>query len=550
MNRLTLVAAICSLALLGGCSQSPTFDLVIENGSVLDGSGAPAMDVDVGILDGKFAALGDLSGSDAVRRIDASGLTVAPGFIDMHNHSDLTILDEPNAESMVRQGVTTMILGEGGSQGPLHPGEQEWTTLGGYFEHVEAQGVTPNIASYVGQTQVWTHVKGDELSGATLREIEDMKTDVREAMQQGALGLSTSLLMPPSSLVTSEQLAELASVAAAYGGIYSSHIRDEGKGVFDAVAEAISVGENADIRVDIIHLKIADKSLWGQMPAVLRMIDTARAEGLDIRSNVYPYTAGQNNLRAIIPPWAHDGGNEPMLKRLRDRSLRGRLRNDILNGLDGWYNHYTATGGGWEGMLLVSLDQEKNKPFVGKRMSDLIASRGGDPVDVLLDVLIEENGSVPTVFFHHSEEDMQMALQQPYTSVGSDGSAISPGGPRGSTHPHPRWYGTFPRVLGRYVRELGTLTLPDAVHKMTRMNAEKVNLEGRGRIEEGYWADVTVFDPATVLDKATFEQPHQYPDGIPYVIVNGVVALDNGAHTASRSGMVLRGPGYRDPQND
>jgi N-acyl-D-aspartate/D-glutamate deacylase len=307
------------------------------------------------------------------------------------------------------------------------------------------------------------------------------------------------------------------------------------------------VGRGAKIRVDIIHLKIADKALWGRMPEVLKMIDDARAEGFDIRSNVYPYTAGQNDLRAIIPPWAHDGGNAAMVARLRDPAQRSRLRRDILNGLPGWYNHYLATGGGWEGMLLVNFKQESNKQWVGKRMSELIASRVGDPVGILLDVLVEDTGSVPTVFFHHSEDDMQLAMKQPYTSIGSDGSAISPDGPRGATHPHPRWYGTFPRVLGRYVRELHTIELPEAVKKITSMNAEKANIADRGLIKEGYWADVTLFDPETVIDKATFEEPHHYPEGIPYVIVNGVVALDNGQHTNSRTGMVLRGPGYTPP---
>lgn len=539
-------AAVFAL-LLSACSPQANYDIVIENGSLVDGSGAPARAADVGILEGKIAAIGDLAAADAGRRIDATGLVVAPGFIDMHNHSDLTVIDEPNAESMVRQGVTTMILGEGGSQGPLPPGEQQWQTLGEYFDFMESKGLAPNIASYVGQTQIWTFIKGDELKPATVEEIELMQAEVEKAMQQGALGLSTSLLMPPSSLVTTEQLAELAKPAAAHGGLYSTHIRDEGEGVFNSVAEAIAVGRGAKIRVDIIHLKIADKALWGRMPEVLKMIDDARAEGLDIRSNVYPYTAGQNDLRAIIPPWAHDGGNEAMLARLRDPEQRARLRRDILNGLPGWYNHYLATGGGWEGMLLVSFKQESNKQWVGKRMSELIASRVGDPAGILLDLLVEENGSVPTVFFHHSEDDMQLAMKQPYTSIGSDGAAISPDGPRGSTHPHPRWYGTFPRVLGRYVRELRTIELPEAVKKITSMNAEKANLADRGLIKEGYWADVTLFDPETVIDKATFEQPHQYPEGIPYVIVNGVVALDNGQHTNSRSGKVLRGPGYRPP---
>ena len=533
-----LVATLCS------CKNREPLDLVIEGGTVIDGSGAPGQDLDVGVSDGKIVAIGDLAGRQAKRRINASGLVVAPGFIDMHNHSDLTLVYEPNCESMIRQGVTTMVLGEGGSQGPLKPGEQDWQTLGEYFAHVEGQGVAANVASYVGQTQVWTYVKGAEMTPATDEEIEQMKSEIAKAMKQGAQGLSTSLLMPPSSLVTTPQLVELAKVASEHGGIYSTHIRDEGHGVFDSIAEAIAVGRGADIRVDIIHMKIADKALWGRMSEVITMIDEARAEGLDIRAHVYPYTAGQNNLRAIIPPWAHDGGNEEMLKRLRDPALRARMKKDILNGLPGWYNHYLATGGGWEGMLLVSFSQEQNKPFVGKRMSELIEARGGDPVEVLFDVLIEENGSVRTVYFHHSEEDMQLALQQPYTSVGSDGSAISPDGPRGDMHPHPRWYGTFPRVLGRYVRELGTLDLAEAIHKITLMNAEKINIDDRGLIKEGYWADLTLFDPETVIDKATFEKPQQYPVGIPYVIVNGEVTIDDGVHTGARGGQVLRGPGY------
>jgi len=538
-------AAIVAVAALAACAPQQSYDLIIENGSVIDGSGSPGREADVAIAGGKIAAVGDLADAAAERRIDATGLVVSPGFIDMHNHSDDTLLDEPNCESMIRQGVTTMVLGEGGSQGPRHPGNKPWTTLGGYFDHVEEKGVAANIASYVGQTQVWTYVKGDEMKPASGDEMEKMKQEIAAAMEQGAMGLATSLLMPPSSLVTTEQLVELAKVAAKYGGLYSSHIRDEGAGVFDAIAEAIQVGRGAGIRVDIIHLKIADKALWGRMPEVVAMIDKAREGGLDIRANVYPYTAGQNNLRAIIPPWAHDGGNEKMIERLRDPKLRARMRKDILTGLPGWYNHYLATGGGWEGMLLVSFRSEKNKPFVGKRMSELIAARGGDPVEVLFDVLLEENGGVQTVYFHHSEEDMQLALKQPYTSIGSDGSAISPDGPRGNMHPHPRWYGTFPRVLARYVRELKTLELPEAIHKMTVMNAEKISIPDRGLIKEGYWADVTVFDPATVADKATFEKPQQYPEGIPYVIVNGEVVLDNYKHSGSRSGKVLRGPGYK-----
>jgi N-acyl-D-amino-acid deacylase len=363
-------------------------------------------------------------------------------------------------------------------------------------------------------------------------------------MREGAMGLATSLLMPPSNLITTPQLIDLAKAARQYGGIYATHMRDEGSGVFRSVEESINIGKGANIRVDIIHLKIADKKFWGQMNEIISMMDKARGEGYDIRANVYPYTAGQNDLRAIVPPWAHDGGNEKMLERLRDPSLRARLRTDVLNGLPDWYNHYLAVGGDWSAMLLVNLSNPKNKAFIGKRMSDVIAARGGDPVNDLFDLLVEENGSVSTVYFHHSEPDMQYALKQSYISVGSDGMAMSPEGPHGNSIPHPRSYGTFPRVLGRYVRELHVITLEDAVRKMTSANAEKISLTDRGRIKVGWAADITVFDPATVADRATFTNPHQYAVGIPYVIVNGQVVLDDGNHTGALPGRVLRGPGY------
>lgn len=526
------------------------FDLVIQGGTLVDGSGGRSWQADVAVTGDRIAAIGDLKALPRKRTIDAKGLAVSPGFIDMHNHSDNTLIDEPKCESMIRQGVTTMVLGEGESQGPVRAGAggrraaRPWTTLGGYFDYVDKKPASANICSYVGQTQVWTYVKGEEMSPATPAQMEQMKEQVALAMNEGAMGLATSLLMPPSNLITTAQLIELAKVAREYGGIYSTHMRDEGSGVFRSVAESIEIGKGANIRVDIIHLKIADKKFWGQMNEIISMISKARSEGYDIRSNVYPYTAGQNDLRAIVPPWAHDGGNAKLLERLRDPSLRPRLHKDILNGLPDWYNHYLAVGGDWNAMLLVNLNNPKNKQFIGKRMSDVIAARGGDPIDVLLDLLVEENGSVSTVYFHHSEPDMQYAMKQPFTSIGSDGSAMSPEGPRGKSIPHPRSYGTFPRVLGRYVRELHAITLEDAVHKMTSMNAEKISLTNRGRIQVGWAADITVFDPATVADRATFTNPHQYAVGIPYVIVNGQVVLDNGTHTGALPGRVLRGPGY------
>ena len=283
-------------------------------------------------------------------------------------------------------------------------------------------------------------------------------------------------------------------------------------------------------------MKIAHKKLWGRVDEIAAMVQKARDAGHDVRANVYPYTAGQNNLSSIIPPWAHDGGRARMLERLRDANARRRMRTEILNGLPGWYNHYLATGDGWGGMQLVTLTDPRNAPFQGKRMSELIAARGGDPVDVLFDVLIDEGGSVPTVFFHHAEPDMQLVMKQPWTSIGSDGAAVNADGSTGGGNPHPRYYGTFPRVLGRYVRELEVLTLPEAVRKMTSMNADKIGIKDRGRLREGLWADVTIFDANTVIDRATFENPHQYPVGIQYVIVNGVVTVEPKGHTGAWRG--------------
>ena len=448
----TLVVILSLAACSRQAPQAP-YDLLITGGSVLDGDGGPATSLDIGIRDGRIVGLGNLSTSSARQRIDATGLTVAPGFIDMHNHSDYTILVEPKSESMIRQGVTTMVLGESRSAGPIKPGGDDrrqgmdgvtvdWTTLGGYFERLERQHMATNIASYVGEEQVWTYVKGYDQSPATPDELAAMKTLVSQAMEDGAMGLSTSLLQPPSSLATTQNLVELATIAKEHRGIYSSHIRDEGEGVFRAVEEAIQVGKGAGIRVDIIHMKIAHQKLWGRVSEVIAMVQKARDAGFDIQANVYPYTAGQNNLSSIVPQWAHDGGREKMVQRLRDPAARRRMRTEVLQGLPGWYNHYLATGGGWSGMQLVLLRHERNVPFQGKRMSELIEARlrpgratARQAVDVLFDVLVEEDGSVPTVFFHHSEPDMQLVLKQPWTSIGSDGSAVNPDGPTGRIAP-------------------------------------------------------------------------------------------------------------------
>ena len=546
MRPIAAIALIVIAALASVRGQLAQFDLLVRGGRIVDGTGNPSFDADLGIRDGRIVALGRITGP-ASRTIDATGLVVAPGFIDIHNHSDTTLLDDPDGQSMLRQGVTSMIFGEGGSAAP----SRRWPRLAAYFDELRRRGLSANVGSYVGSSQVWTEVRGPRAGPPDRKELEAMRRLVGQAMIDGALGLASSLSGPPGVWIDTSTLAALAEVAGEHGGIYSTHIRTEGLGVFNAVEEAIEIGRRGRLPVDIIHLKIAERSMWGRMPDLVAVIAAARARGQAVEANVYPYRAGQNDLASIIPPWAHEGGAAALIARLEDASLRPRLEREILGKvpLGDWYNHYTATGD-WDGMLLVTLANPRYRQFVGKRMSEVITSTGRPALDVLFELLIENGGSVPTVFFHHSEEDMRYALEQPFVSIGSDGSAVKADGTIGPAHPHPRFYGTFPRVLGRYVRETSLLRLEEAVRKMTSANAAKVRQFDRGLLRPGAWADVTIFDPARIIDRATFEEPRQYATGIDYVIVNGTVVIDRGQHTHARPGQVLRGPGARTPPQD
>jgi N-acyl-D-aspartate/D-glutamate deacylase len=553
----SLVAG-CAALLCGAPTRSAekeAYDLVLRNGTVVDGSGNPWFRGDVAIKGDRIAAVGRALAGKAGRTIDARGLVVAPGFIDMHSHSDLVLLEDGNAQSKVRQGVTTEVLGEGLSAGPrrgkmprarsssdFRPAK--WPTLAAYFKEVERAGVSVNVVSYVGLDNVWQCVMGTSFKRPSADEFDQMKKLVEEAMKDGAFGLSTMLAMPPGSLATTDDIVKLCKVVAKYRGIYSSHIRNEGSEVLKAVKEAIAIGERAGVPVDIIHLKIAEKKLWGRMKEVVALIEAARKRGVNVQANVYPYTRGSNNLASIIPPWAHEGGSTQMLARLKDRKQRVRLKKDIREGIAGWYNHYTAVGGDW-GRMLVS---GKGR-YEGLTMDRVIAARSKgkdpkpDPLDVLFDVLIEEGGSVPTVYEHHTEKDMNLALVQPWCSIGSDGLAYATEGPLRRGVPHPRSFGTFPRVLGGYCRRRGLLRLEDAVRKMTSLNAAKVGILDRGLLRAGNYADVTVFDPKRVIDRATFREPFQYSEGIEYVLVNGKVVLDKGKHTKKRAGRVIRHAG-------
>ncbi|MFO0898147.1 MAG: D-aminoacylase [Pirellulales bacterium] len=531
-------------------SEEAAYDLVLRGGRIVDGSGNPWFYGDVAIRGDRIVAIGRVPVAAALREIDARGLIVAPGFIDIHSHSDYVLLEDGRALSKIHQGVTTEVLGEGTSAAPVKgkfaargastaSGAPQWATLGEYFHALEQGQTSVNVATYVGLDNLWEAVMGTSHARPTSAQREEMKALLDEALADGAFGLSTMLAMPPGSLTTTDDLVDLCQVVARHGGIYSSHIRNEGTGVRAAVEEAISIGERARVPVDIIHLKIADEKLWGRMGELVALIDAARERGVNVQAHVYPYTRGSNDLASIIPPWGHEGGTAKMLERLADATQRAALERDIEQGLDGWYNHYTAVGRDWSRMLVAG-----KGPYEGLTMDRVIAletqKRPREPLDVLFDLLIESGGSIPTVYAHHTESDMRLALVQPWCSVGSDGSALAVTGPLKRGNPHPRSFGTFPRVLGVYVRDDQTLRLEDAVRKMTSLNASKIGLRDRGLLRLGAFADLTLFAPDRVRDQATYTAPFAYNEGIEYVIVNGVVVLAKGEHTGAKPGRVLR----------
>jgi len=552
MNRRFLIAAF--LLSFSACHEvREEYDLVLRGGSIVDGTGAPAVAGDVALRGDRIAAVGTVPGRGTME-LDVRGLVIAPGFIDMHSHSDYLLLEDGAAQSKIRQGVTTEVFGEessgGPSKGKLKPrrpkgdeeGNGEWTTLGGYFRSLERSKISVNVASYVGQGNIWRCVMGDAYDRPTPAQLGEMRTLIAEAMEDGAVGLSTMLASGPGFLATTDDLVELCREVNKYGGLYSTHHRNEGAGVFESVKEAIAIGERAGVPVDIIHLKIADQQNWGKMKDIIMLIEDARRRGVNVQANIYPYTRGNNNLVTILPPWAHEGGHEKLMARLKAPAERARMKKDIQSGIPGWYNHYTAVGGDWSRMLVNGNLSAKNRAAEGQTMDVILAKRnaGADPIEGLFDFLVEENGSIPTIYAHHTEEDMTLALSQPWCSIGSDGLAHSIEGPLRRGRPHPRSFGTFPRVLGVYVRDKHVLTLEDAVRKMTSLNAAKIGLKDRGVIRAGAFADLAVFDAARVIDRATYLDPFQYPDGIEVVIVNGEVTVDHGRHTGARAGRVLR----------
>jgi len=539
-------------------TQSPQFDLLIKNGRIVDGSGRAAYVADLAIKGDRIVSIGKLSQATATRTVDAQGLVVAPGFIDMLGQSETYLLIDPRANSKVMMGVTTEITGEGESIAPINERqikEQEdflkrfsltidWRTLDEYFKRLEKQGSGVNLGTFVGATQVREYVIGYDDRPPTPQELDQMKKLVADAMRDGALGLSTSLQYVPARFAKTDELIELAKVAHQYGGIYATHQRSEANTIDASLDEVFEIAQKAQIPVEIWHLKTAYKKNWGAMQRVLSRIKQARDRGLDITADIYPYIAGSTSLSACLPPWAQEGGVDKMLARLRDPQTRQRLKKEISEDQTEWENIYLGSGGP-SGVLIGSVVNRELDSLQGKRISEIAAEQKKDPLDTLFDFILADHGQTGAIYFMMSEADMRAAMQSPFVSFCTDSGSRATDGPLAGSKSHPRGWGSYPRILGRYVRDEKLLSLESAIHKMTGAPAARVGLRDRGLLKEGMFADITIFDPTKVIDKATFESPNQYPVGIEYVLVNGKISVDKGQRTAALAGQVLRGPGYK-----
>jgi dihydroorotase/N-acyl-D-amino-acid deacylase len=559
--RVSLSLILATMLLFSSLSNAapakPQYDLLIRNGLVVDGSGRPGYLADVAINGDRLLRIGKLKNASGAREIDAAGMVVAPGFIDMLGQSETYLLIDPRAMSKVMMGVTTEITGEGESIAPINERlikEQEdfnrrfkltidWRTLGEYFSRLEKQGAGVNLATFVGATQVREYVVGFDNRPPTPAELEQMKQLVAAAMKDGALGLSTSLQYVPARFAKTDEIVELAKVARQYGGIYATHQRSEANALDESLNEVFQIARRAQIPVEIWHLKTAYQKNWGRMPEVLTKIRRARASGLDITADIYPYIAGSTSLSACLPPWVLEGGTEKMLARLRDSSIRERLRKEVTTDSKEWENIYLGSGGA-SGVLIGSVVNRDLEAMQGKRLSQIAEEQGKDPLDALFDLILADHGQTGAIYFMMSEADMRAAMRAPFVSFCTDSGARANDGPLAGAKSHPRGWGSYPRILGRYVRDERLLTLAQAIHKMTGLPAARVGLRDRGLLRSGFYADLTIFDPKRVLDRATFEMPNQHPEGIKYVVVNGQISVDDGQRTPALAGRVLRGPGY------
>lgn len=546
-----VVAGLCVTTALG-CAEPASYDLIVRGGTVLDGNGSAPARGDIGITGDRIVAVGDLSDGRAGRVIDASGLMVAPGFIDVQGQSGTTLLADGNGESHLRQGITTEIIGEGGSPAywttdtadveALAPFGVafDWTDANGFFNRLRERGTTINLGTFVPATTVRRTVIGMDNRPPTAAELTRMEALVDQAMQDGAFGLSSALIYVPGSFAQTAELVALAKVAAKYQGIYITHIRGESFNLFNALDEAIGIGRDAGLPVVIFHLKVGAKANWGRMNEALAKINAANRSGVKVSATMYPYTAGGTGLAATLPLWVQEGGREQMLARLKDPAVRQRARAEIESKIDGWENLLQATT--FEGIQIASAPKEIDQSIIGKRIAQIAVERKVDPWDVYFQLLIESGGRIGALYHMMSEADVATGLQSSLVTIGTDSAALRQEGVLAQGSPHPRSYGTFPRVLGKYVRDDKVMTLSEAVRRMTSAAATQMGIKDRGRIQLGMLADLVVFNPATVMDNATYEEPHQYPTGIEHVIVNGVPVLDPRGLTGARPGRPVYGP--------
>ncbi|MGE0043979.1 MAG: amidohydrolase family protein [Vicinamibacterales bacterium] len=548
-------AGLLAVTLVSACTSAPEYDVVIRHGTVYDGNGGPGMVTDVAINGDRVAVVGDLSGAVGRQDVDATGMAVTPGFIDMLNHSETSLLADGRSQSGIRQGVTLSVFGES-SMGPLSDEmkaaqaarqgdityDVSWTTLGEYLDHLVARGVSTNVASFVSAATVRINEVGYGNRAPTPEELERMKAHVRRAMDEGAMGLTSALIYTPGVFASTDELVALARVASQSGGMYISHMRSEGNRLLEAIDEVLTIAREADIRAEIYHLKEAGQGNWAKIDDVVARIEGARRSGLEITADMYTYTAGSTGLDAAMPPWVQEGGYDAWAARLRDPEVRARLRREMAVNADDWENLMLQAGA--EGTVLVGFRNEALRDYTGKTLADVAALRGTSVADTAMDLVVEDGSRVQVVYFLMSEENVKRQIALPWVSFGSDAASMASEGVFLKTSTHPRAYGNFARLLGKYVRDEGVIPMQEAIRKLTALPADTLRIADRGRLEPGQFADVVVFDPATIADVATYERPHQYATGVRDVWVNGVQVLKDGDHTGATPGRVVRGPGW------
>ena len=553
------LAALATLAcfFLPACSSPASYDVILRGGTIYDGSGDQPYLGDLAIQGDRIADIGDIGDATATIDVDASGLAVAPGFVNMMSWANESLIEDGRSQSNIRQGVTLEIMGEGESMGPLHASMKaemvelqtdikydiEWTTLAEYLEYLEQRGVSPNVASFIGSATPRWYVIGHEDRMPTTDELEQMRDLVRNAMKDGALGVASSLMYPPGSFANTDELIALSKVAAEYGGMYISHMRDEGAKMLEAIEELLTIAREAGIRAEIYHLKSSGQSNWHLFDEAVALVERARAEGLDITADVYTYPAGATGLNASIPPWVQEGGFEASIERMKDPATRDRIAAEMLVESHEWENIYLGAGSP-ENILLTGFKNDALKPLTGKTLAEVARIRGTDPRYTAMDLIIEDGSRVNTVYFTQSEDVVRKAVALPWVSFNSDAASLAPEGVFLKSNPHPRAYGSFARVLGKYVRDEQLIPMEEAIRKLAALPSLNLRLDRRGLLKTGYFADVVVFDPERIQDHATFVEPHQYATGMLHVFVNGVQVLRAGEHTDARPGRFVRGPGW------